>query len=176
VPGRHVPTVPRALRPIGLGDDPASSFRRTVELVLEQQDRFDLIHAHLGPWNLELARRARIPVVSTFHRRLDLPWARDAFHDGVRGLVAISQDQARVHPAANWTVIHHGLTFHLPALAEAPGEGVRDSVDIARLSGRRLMAAAKTPSLATEIEYFNAVIKSALGRAGVTRLGGAIRG
>jgi len=33
----------------------------------------------------------------------------------------------------------------------APEEGVRDSIDIARLSGRRLMVAAKTPSLATEI-------------------------
>ncbi len=122
VPGRHVATVPRALRPIGSGNDPTSSFRRTVELVLERQDGFDLIHAHVDQWNLELARRARVPVVSTFHRRLDLPWARDAFHDGWRGLVAISRDQARVHPAADWTVIHNGLTFHSPPLADVPGE------------------------------------------------------
>jgi len=102
--------------------------------------------------------------------------------------VAISRGQARVQPAEQRALIHHGLTFHPPALAEAPGEdlcfvgrmapeeGVRDSIDIARLSGRRLMVAAKTPSLATEIEYFNAVIKPALGRADVTRLGGTIRG
>ena len=183
VPGRHVPTVPRALRPIGFGDDPTSSFRRTVELVLEQQDGFDLIHAHLDPWNLELARRARIPVVSTFHRRLDLPWARDAFHDGGRGLVAISRDQARVHPTADWTVIHHGLTFHPPPLAEALGEdfcfvgrmspekGFLDAIEIARLTGRRLMVAAKTPTLAIEIEYHDAVIGPALDRADVTILG-----
>jgi glycosyltransferase involved in cell wall biosynthesis len=183
VPGRHVTTVPRALRAIGLGDDPDSSFRLTVELVLEQQDRFDLIHAHLDRWNLEIADRARIPVVSTFHRRLDLPWARGAFDGGRRGLVAISRDQARVHPTADWTVIHHGLTFHHPPLAEPPGEdfcfvgrmapekGVRDAIEIARLAGRRLMLAAKTPSLATEIEYFDAVIRPALGRADVTLLG-----
>ena len=183
VPGRLVPTVPRALRPIGLGDDPTSSFRRTVELVLEQQDGFDLIHAHVDPWNLELARRARIPVVSTFHRRLDLPWARDAFHSGGRGLVAISRDQARVHPMADWTVIHHGLTFHPPPLAEAPGEdfcfvgriapekGFLDAIEIARLTGRRLMVAAKAPTLAMEIEYRDAVIGPALDRADVTILG-----
>jgi glycosyltransferase involved in cell wall biosynthesis len=61
LPRRHVTTVPRALRAIGLGDDPDSSFRLTVELALEQQDRFDLIHAHLDRWNLELADRARGP-------------------------------------------------------------------------------------------------------------------
>jgi len=183
VPGRLVPTVPRALRPIGFGDDPTSSFRRTVELVLEQQDGFDLIHAHVDPWSLELARRARIPVVSTFHRRLDLPWARDAFHDGGRGLVAVSRDQARVHPTADWTVIHHGLTFHPPPLAEALGEdfcfvgrmapekGFLDAIEIARLTGRRLMVAAKTPTLAIEIEYHDAVIAPALDRADVTILG-----
>src|SRR5664280_23042 len=168
---------------IGLGDDPTSSFRRTVELVLDEQDGFDLIHAHVGPWNLELARRARIPVVSTFHKRLDMPWARDAFHDGVRGLVAISQDQARVHPAADWTVIHHGLTFHPPPLAQTPGQdfcfvgrmapekGFLDAIEIARLAGRRLIVAAKTPSLATEIEYFDAVIRPARDRADITLLG-----
>ena len=183
VPGRHVPTVPRALRSIGLGDDPTASFRRTVELVLDEQDGFDLIHAHVGPWNLELARRARIPVVSTFHKRLDMPWARDAIHDGVRGLVAISRDQARVHPRADWTVIHHGLTFHPPPLAEAPGQdfcfvgriapekGFLDAIEIARLTGRRLMVAAKTPTLGPEIEYFDAVIRPALDRADVTLLG-----
>ncbi len=80
--------------------------------------------------------------------------------------------KSEFQPAEQWTVIHHGLTFHPPALAEAPGEGVRDSVDIGRLSGRRLMVAAKTPNRATEIEYFNAVIKPALGRAGSRALGG----
>jgi len=53
--------VPRALRAIDLGDEPDSSFRLNVELALEQQDRFDLIHAHLDRWNLELVDRARGP-------------------------------------------------------------------------------------------------------------------
>jgi glycosyltransferase involved in cell wall biosynthesis len=183
VPGRLVPTVRRALRPIGLGDDPTSSFRQTVELVLEQQDCFDLIHAHVGSWNLELARRARLPVVSTFHKRLDVPWARDALRSEVPGLVAISRDQARIHPEVEWTIIHHGLTFSPPPLAQehgedfcfvgrmAPEKGVLDAIEIARLTGRRLMVAAKTPTTAVEIEYQEAVVGPALGRADVTILG-----
>lgn len=183
VPGRHVPTVPHALRPIGFGDDPAASFRRTVELVLDHQDEFDVIHAHVESWNVELARRARVPVVSTFHGRLDMPWARDAFRNPVRGLVAVSLDQARVHPEANWTVIHHGISFDPPAIPEVPGEdlcfvgrmapekGFLDAIDIARLTGRRLMVAAKIPSRRIEVDYHDAVIRPALDRADVTLLG-----
>lgn len=183
VPGRHVPTVPSALRPIGRGDAPDSSFRRTVELVLDLQSDFDVIHAHLGLWNLQLARQARIPVVSTFHKRLDVSWARDGLQDGARGLVAISRDQARVHPQIHWTVIHHGLTFHPPPLAMTPGDdfcfvgrmapekGLLEALEIARLTGRRLLVATKTPSLASEIEYWDSVIRPALDRADVTILG-----
>ena len=183
VPGRLVPTVPRALRSIGLGGDPASAFRGTVELVLEAQDGFDLIHAHVDAWNPELAGRARVPVVSSFHGRLDMPWAYDAFRDGGRGLVAISRDQARVHPTADWTVIHHGLAFHPPPLADPPGQdlcfvgrmapekGLLDAIDIARRTGRRLMVAAKTPGPGIEIDYYRTVIVPALSRADVTLLG-----
>jgi glycosyltransferase involved in cell wall biosynthesis len=183
VPGRLVATVPLALRPVGLGDDPSEELRRTVELVLEHQDDFDLVHAHLDRWNIELARVARVPVVSTFHGRLDVPWARDAFGDGLPGLVAISRDQARVHPQADWTVIHHGVTFRPPPLATTPGEdlcfvgrmspekGFPDAIEIARLTGRRLLVAAKVPTRQVEIEYYDAVIRPQLDRADVTILG-----
>lgn len=183
VPGRHVETVPLALRPIGFGDDPSASFRRTLELVLERQDDFDVIHAHIESWNLELARSARIPLVSTFHGRLDLPWARGAFPRHRPGLVAISHDQARVHPEADWTVIYHGVTFRPPPLQEVPGEdlcfvgrmspekGFPDAIEIARLTGRRLMVAAKLPTRQIEIDYFEAVVKPLLGEADVTILG-----
>ena len=183
VAGRHVPTVPQALRPIGRGDDPADGYRLTVELVLEREDEFYLIHAHLDPWNLELARRSRIPVVSTFHRRLDVSWASYALGGAGRGLVAVSRDQTRVHPSLDWTVVHNGLTFDPPPLAETPGEdfcfvgrmvpekGFLDAIEISRLTGRRLAVAAKTPSLAAEREYWDAVIVPALDRADVTMLG-----
>jgi glycosyltransferase involved in cell wall biosynthesis len=183
VPGQHVPTVPRALRALGFADDPAEAYERTVELVLAQQEAFDVIHAHLDPWNLNLARRARIPVVSTFHRRLDLSWTRDAFRDRPRGLVAVSLDQARMHPEADWTVIHHGVTYRPPPLAEVRGEdfcfvgrmspekGFPDAIEIARLTGRRLMVATKTPNEKVEIDYHEQVVRPLLDRADVTILG-----
>jgi glycosyltransferase involved in cell wall biosynthesis len=183
VPGRLVPTVPQALRAIGFADDPAEAYERTVELALEHQDAFDVIHAHLDPWNLDLARRARIPVVSTFHRRLDLSWTRDAFRERPRGLVAVSLDQARMHPEADWTVVHHGVTFRPPPLPDTSGEdfcfvgrmspekGFPDAIEVARLTGRRLLVATKTPNGRVEIDFHEQVVRPLLDRADVTILG-----
>ncbi len=183
IPGRHVVTVPAALRPAGLADDPAVAFEETVRLVLERAGEFDLIHSHIERWNVELARRTSVPVVSTFHGRLDVPWAKDAFVDAPRGLVAISEDQARVHPEADWTVIYHGLTFDPPPLVEMPGDafcfvgritpekGILDAIEVARLTGRRLLIAAKVPTLAGEIEYWESIVAPALVGADVEILG-----
>jgi len=183
VPGRHVPTVPHALRPIGFAEEPAEAFQRTLELVLDRQAEFDVIHAHIERWNVELASRARVPVVATFHGRLDLPWTRDVFRVGVRGLVAVSRDQARVHPEADWTVIHHGVTFRPPPRPATPGEdfcfvgrmapekGFPDAIEIARLTGRRLMVAAKMPTRQVELDYHEAIIRPLLERADVTIIG-----
>jgi glycosyltransferase involved in cell wall biosynthesis len=183
VSGEHVVTVDEALRPTGLADDAAGAFDETVRMVLARTADFDLIHAHVDRWNLELVRRAGIPVVSTFHGRLDVPWARSAFADAPPGLVAVSQDQARVHPEAEWTVIHNGLTFEPPPLVTKPGDdfcfvgrmtpekGILDAIEIARLTGRRLLIAAKVATSAIEIDYEAAVVKPALARADVTVLG-----
>lgn len=183
VPGRHVETVPRALRPIGFGDNPEAHFRNTLETVLSRQDQFDIIHAHVEAWNTELAARAHVPVVSTFHGRLDQSWTRDAFHDHPRGLVAVSHDQARTHPEANWTIIYHGVTFRPPPLPRTPGDdlcfvgrmspekGFPEAIEVARLTGRRLMVASKRPTRQVEIDYQEAVIRPLLDRADVTILG-----
>lgn len=184
VMGDLVETVPKALRPMGFGDDPTEFVDTTVRMVLERATDFDLIHGHLERSNLDLIHGTAVPVVSTFHGRLDVPWARDAFVDRPRGLVAVSHDQARVHPEADWTVIHHGLTFGLTPLPDAsPGEhfcfvgritpekGILDAIEIARLTGRQLLMAAKVPTLPSEIEYFESVVRPALDRADVTILG-----
>jgi glycosyltransferase involved in cell wall biosynthesis len=183
VPGHHIVTVPQALRPLGFADDPAEHFRRTVELVLDRQDDFDLIHAHIDAWNVGLSRSAQVPVVTTFHGRLDMAWTRDAFRRPVRGLVAVSQDHARVHPEADWTVIYHGVTFRPPPRPAVPGDdfcfvgrmspekGFPDAVEVARLTGRRLLVAAKRPTSQVEKDYHEAVIRPLLTRADVTVLG-----
>ena len=183
IPGRHVPTVPMALRPAGFGGDPESYLRQSADLVLEHQAEFDLIHMHIDPVNADVARRARVPVAATFHGRLDQPWASAAFHDAPRGLVAISRDQARAQPGIAWTVIHHGITAEPPPLPETPGEelcfvgriapekGFLDAIEIARLTGRRLLVAAKAATRPIDKEYEETVIRPALGRADVTLLG-----
>ena len=152
-------------------------------MVLDRAGDFDLIHGHVDRWNLELARRTHVPVVSTFHGRLDVPWSRAAFAERPPGLVAISEDQARVHPEADWTVIYHGLTFPQPPNVEYPGDdlafvgritpekGVMDAIEVARLTGRRLQVAAKVPTLATEVDYWKRIVKPALAGADVTILG-----
>src|SRR6266508_1409551 len=73
-PGKHVVTAPRALRPAGFGGDSSGYFLATILAVLERADDFDVIHSHVEWYSGILARAAPVPVVSTFHGRLDLPW------------------------------------------------------------------------------------------------------
>ena len=114
VPGEHVETVPRALRNEGFGGAPTGFVIGTMLQVLDQADEFDIIHSHLEWASVLLEQVAPIPVVSTFHGRLDQSWARGAFDSDLRGLVAVSHDQARVQPDAEWTVVHNGVTFRPP--------------------------------------------------------------
>ena len=117
VPGRLVPTVEKALRPDGYIGETLPYMLATMRSVLDHATEFDLIHRHLEWANLMLARVSPVPVVSTFHGRLDLPWATEALTDPPAGLVAISDNQASTHPDVPWTVIHNGLT-----LTDAPFE------------------------------------------------------
>jgi glycosyltransferase involved in cell wall biosynthesis len=183
VPGRLVATVPQALRPAGFGGDPAQYYRQTVDLVLERQHAFDLIHVHIDTVNAELARQARVPVAATFHGRLDRPWAVEALRDAPPGMVVVSRDQGRIFPDVDWTVIHNGLTFRPPKLAAfagddlcfvgriAPEKGFVDAIEIARLTGRRLLVASKTYTRPEDKEYEETIIRPALRRADVTLLG-----
>jgi glycosyltransferase involved in cell wall biosynthesis len=110
VPGRHIETVPKALRPIGYTGDSLPYMQQTLHAVLAHAHEFDVIHSHLEWVSLLLARVSPVPVVSTFHGRLDLPWADALFGDPPPGLVAISQNQASTHPDIPWAgVVHNGL-------------------------------------------------------------------
>lgn len=181
VPGRLIATVPEALRPVGFTEDPGGWFIATMLAVLDRQDDFDLIHSHLEWDSLLLARAARIPVAATFHGRLDLPWSRDVLASPTSAnLVAISESQASVHPGAEWTVIHNGLTLseapferrRSDALAFvgriAPEKGVIDAIEIAQMAGRPLRIAAKIAPTGREKEYSDNVFMPALERAGPT--------
>jgi glycosyltransferase involved in cell wall biosynthesis len=179
VPGRHVPTVPVALRPAEFKDDPMGYFLTTTLAVLDSQDEFDVIHSHLEWMSLLLARAAHVPVAATFHGRLDLPWSRELLASPTPAhLVAISNSQASPHPEVDWTVVHNGLT-----LTGAPFErrrsdalcfvgrvarekGVVEAIEIATLVGRPLRIAAKIAPTGVEHDYYEEVFLPALEAAG----------
>jgi glycosyltransferase involved in cell wall biosynthesis len=150
-----------------------------MQEILAHIGEFDLIHSHLEWLSLLLARVSPIPVVSTFHGRLDLPWADDLLEDPPRGLVAISKSQASAHPDVPWAgVVYNGLR-----LADAPfgrkrsealcfvgrvaeEKGIVDAIEVAKAAGRPLKIAAKVGPVGPEKDYNDAVFRPALEAAG----------
>jgi glycosyltransferase involved in cell wall biosynthesis len=179
VPGRHIPTVPVALRPAGSTDDPMGHFLSTIQAVLDREDEFDLIHSHLEFATLLLARATKVPVVGTFHGRLDLSYSRELLASPTpASLVAISQSQASPHPEVDWNIVHNGLT-----LAGAPFDrrrtdalcfvgrvarekGIVEAIEIAAIAGRPLRIAAKIAPSGVEREFHDEVFLPALKAAG----------
>jgi len=181
VPGEHVATVESALRPAGYMGDPMPYFLMTMSKVLDRAADFDIIHSHLEWASLLLARVSPIPVVSTFHGRLDLPWAEEMFRDAPRGLVAISKNQASTHPDVPWEgIVYNGLTLTDAPFERrrsedlcfvgrvAPEKGIVEAIEIAQAAGRRLRVAAKIAPIGPEREYNDAVFQPALKAAGAS--------
>jgi glycosyltransferase involved in cell wall biosynthesis len=179
VPGRHVVTVPEALRPAGYIGDSMPYFNLTLLSVLDRVDEFDIIHSHLEWVSTLLARVVPIPVIATFHGRLDLPWAVETLAGTTAGLVAISQNQASSHPDIEWAgIVHNGLTLDDSPVERrrgeslcfvgrvAPEKGILEAMEIAKLSGRPLRIAAKVGPLPPERTYYDEVFKPALAAAG----------
>jgi glycosyltransferase involved in cell wall biosynthesis len=147
----------------------------TILEVLKQAERFDIIHAHLEWYSPLLASLTNVPVVMTFHGRLDFPWASHAFSYVSRGLVAISSAQIATHDDVRWEgVVHNGLDLSRSPFEHkrsdalcfvgrlAPEKGAVDAIEIARRTGRPLRIAAKKGVTPGEIAYFDAIFKPAL--------------
>ena len=180
VPGELVPTVERALRVDGFTGDPGGHFHRTIELLEERVDEFDIVHLHLDSWSVPLLARIneRTVGISTFHGRLDLPWARAGLATAGPGIVAISASQAAVHPTLDWDIVPNGLDLSAaPFRAEAGDDlvfvgriasekGVAEAIELAQQTGRMLRIAAKAGPTARERDYFEAVFRPALAAAG----------
>ena len=178
VAGQLVPTVARALRPDGFAGDSSPWFYATIRAVLDRAADFDVIHSHLEWASTVLAVQSPVPVLSTFHGRLDLPWAATLLED-TPGLVAISRSQAATHPNVQWAgIVHNGLELGRVSVAEprndelvfvgriAPEKGILDAIEVARLTGRTLKVIAKRPVVANEVDYFDTVFVPALREAG----------
>jgi glycosyltransferase involved in cell wall biosynthesis len=178
VPGRLVPTIERAMRPAGDGGDASGWFMVTIEALLDRIDEFDLVHSHLEWWSILLTRISPIPVISTFHGRLDLPWSESLLDRAREGVVAISRSQASAHPQVPWTVIHNGLSLEGAPFSEQrsddlcfvgrvdPAKGIIEAIELATAIGRRLRIAAKIGTLPDQLSYYEDVFKPALERAG----------
>src|SRR5262245_16129250 len=179
VPGKHVETVPEALRPMGYTGDSLPYMQLTMQLLLERVGDFDVIHSHLEWMSLLLARVSAVPVVATFHGRLDLPWADDLMVDPPPGLVAISQNQASTHPDVPWAgVVYNGLRLNDAPFGRrrsdalcfvgrvAPEKGILDAIEIAKAAGRPLRIAAKVAPGGVERAYYDAEFQPALKEAG----------
>ncbi len=178
VPGRLVPTVARSLRADGYSGDASPWFYATIRAVLDRASDFDVIHSHLEWASAVLAVQSPTPVLSTFHGRLDLPWAATLLK-GTPGLIAISRSHAATHPTVRWAgIVHNGLdlarapvpTHHNDELVFlgriAPEKGILDAIEVARLTGRTLRVIAKRPVVPNEVEYFEQVFVPALRDAG----------
>ncbi len=178
VPGRLMPTIPQALRPAG-GGDPSPYMLATMLAVLDRDSEFDVIHSHLEWSSVLLARATRVPLVATFHGRLDLPYANQLFQPPIKAaMVAISKSQASPHPNVDWTVVYNGLTLtgapferrRSDALCfvgrVAPEKGIVEAIEIAQLSGRPLKIAAKVGTTADERAYNDDVFEPARKDAG----------
>ena len=178
VPGHLVPTVARALRPDGFRGDSSPWFYATIRAVLDRARDFDVIHSHLEWASTILAVQSPVPVLSTFHGRLDLPWAATLL-EGTPGLVAISRSQAGTHPSVEWAgIVHNGLELDRVQAAlhrtedlvfvgrVAPEKGILDAMEVARRTGRTLKVIAKRPVVAHEVESFQEVFVPARHEAG----------
>jgi glycosyltransferase involved in cell wall biosynthesis len=181
VAGRHVVTAPQALRPAGITDDPLPWVTATIQAVVEHaaDGAFDVVHSHLEVASLLLAAACPVPVVATFHGRLDHPAMGDVFERSRAVHVAISEHQARSRPEASWIeVIHNGLSLddaptggqRDDALAfvgrASPEKGLIDAIEIARRAGRPLRIAAKVGPGRAEQDYFGDVVRPAMDAAG----------
>jgi glycosyltransferase involved in cell wall biosynthesis len=168
-----VPVSPRALRLEGCRDHLAWHVLMT-EWVLQQAERFDIVHFHIGHMHFPIVRRLRTPHVTTQHGRLDLPELAALYREFADiPLISISQSQRCPVADANWiATIPHGLpdTFqprmdggsYFAFLGRiCPEKRVDRAIAIATSVGVPLKIAAKVDP--SNVRYFEEEIKPLLG-------------
>jgi glycosyltransferase involved in cell wall biosynthesis len=154
-----------------------------LETVAARSHEFDIVHFHVDPLHLPLARRLRVPSITTLHGRLDLPYLDQLYREyGELPLVSISDAQRAPMPWANWVAtVHHGLPKCTYRLNEhggnylvftgriAPEKRPDWAIEIARRAGLPLRIAAKVSKI--DQPYFDAVIRPLLDQPGIEFLG-----
>jgi glycosyltransferase involved in cell wall biosynthesis len=180
VGGARVVTVPAALRPSGKVDsEPWKVATATMAIERALRGEFDVIHGHLDLMTLLIAPACPVPVIATFHGRIDHKAIGIAMRGSAAHLVAISAHQAATRPEADWAaIIHNGLTLDgapferrrddalVFAGRVAPEKGIIDAIEVAKLTGRPLRIIAKVGTHADEAAYYHDVFEPALAAAG----------
>ena len=168
------PGAARALRLDPQRSDPVAMHLLMLERVFERAEQFVVIHAHLDYLTFPIARRCEVPVVTTLHGRLDLPWLAPVVREyREQRLVAISEAQRRQLPDASWIgTVHHGLPSDLYRYHDGAGgylafvgrisieKRLDRAIRIATGAGVRLRIAAKIDP--SDEAYFSASIEPLL--------------
>lgn len=145
-----------------------------LEQLYAQAPGFDLIHFHIDYMHYPLARRHRVPHVTTLHGRLDLPELAPLYEEfSGMPVVSVSDAQRRPLPRLNWQgTVHHGLHEDTFAFREKPGKylaflgrispekRLERAIKIAVGARRPLKVAAKLDL--KDQKYFETVIKPLL--------------
>jgi len=109
------PCVPEALRLAGYNGDPTVPDLIQLDQVMDQLDRFDVLHFHTGACHYPLMRRLPVPHLNTLHGPLTGPERTQLyrrFHQ--LPLVSISEAQRQPLPEAHWLgTVYHGLPLDL---------------------------------------------------------------
>lgn len=168
-----VPVSPRALRLDPSCRDHLAWHVLLIERVIQQAERFDIVHFHTGHVHFPMARRLGVPHVTTMHGRLDLPELAPLHIEFCDvPLVSISNAQRQPLPEANWVAtIPHGVADTLRPSTEAGSyfaflgrvcseKGVDRAIQIATALNHPLKIAAKVDP--ADVRYFEREIKPLL--------------
>jgi glycosyltransferase involved in cell wall biosynthesis len=180
---RLVPVTAESLRLAACDADWPLWHTLMLDRVFAMSDEFDILHFPIDGLQYPLARRSRVPCVTTMHGRLDLPVLTPLHrHFREHPLVSISRHQRLPLQAANWCgLVYHGLPrdlyrFHprggdyLAFIGRAsPEKGVDRAIEIAVACGMRLRIAAKVDR--TDVAYFERWVRPLLGHPLVEFIG-----
>jgi glycosyltransferase involved in cell wall biosynthesis len=145
-----------------------------LEWVVEQAQRFDVIHFHIDYLHFPLSRRQRYAHVTTLHGRLDIPDLVPLYREFPEmPLVSISDSQRLPLPHVNWKgTVYHGIPRDLYRFRGEPGDylaclgrispekGIDRAIEIAKRVRIPLRIAAKVDK--ADREYFENVIEPLL--------------
>ncbi len=160
-------SVPQSLRLSDSGGDPNVQAVIQLDQVIEQVNRFDVLHFHTGHLPFALLNHLTVPHLSTVHGPLDAPEQAELFsHFDRVPLVSISENQRRPVPQAHWLgTIHHGLPTDLYRFEAAPDDYLAfvgrispekrldRAIEIAMIVGLPLKVAAKIDPV--DRDYFH---------------------